>query len=139
MKKKGLLLTLVTAIMSVMMLLLCSCSTYGNVKAAFEKEGWTESEAAQTYQSQIMSYLNANSEEELTQVCNVHILAKAWQGVVFIAEFTSTEKMNEKIAESETLQGIIQDAQKSDYVNGNCVLLPILGASETVMTIFKNA
>ena len=38
-------------------------------------------------------------------------------------EFNSTDDMNKKIDESETLKGMIKDVQNSDFVNKNCILL----------------
>jgi hypothetical protein len=105
------------------MLLFCGCSTYGSVKSAFEREGYTESENIEAYQDKIYDALNAKSEEEVDKVCKVHLLVKDTIKVALILEFDSNDKMNEQINESETLKGLIKDAQKSDYVSGTCILL----------------
>lgn len=122
MKKKSLFLTCVTLLVA-MMLLFCGCSTYGSVKSAFEREGYTESENIEAYQDKIYDALNAKSEEEVDKICKVHLLVKDTIKVALILEFDSNDKMNEQINESDTLKGLIKDAQKSDYVSGTCILL----------------
>ncbi len=134
-KKLGIVVTALTLV-TVLLMSLCGCSTFGKIKSAFEKKEYKESENIQTYQSEIMKYLNADSEEELEQICNIHLLYNGMK-VAIICEFSSTKEMNEQIESSETLKGVIKDAQNSDYVNGNCILLPI--AVPEVVEIFKNA
>ncbi len=134
-KKLGIVVTALTLV-TVLLMSLCGCSTFGKIKSAFEKKEYKESENIQTYQSEIMKYLNADSEEELEQICNIHLLYNDMK-VAIICEFSSTKEMNEQIESSETLKGVIKDAQNSDYVNGNCILLPI--AVPEVVEIFKNA
>ena len=53
----------------------------------------------------------------------------------FVLEFKSDAELQKAFEEngSATLKGLITDAQNSDYVNGNCILLPsILDNSEKV-------
>ena len=49
-------------------------------------------------------------------------------------EFSSSSDLMAAIEESETLKGLIKDAQNSDYVNGNCVLTTI---NPEAVEIFK--
>ena len=124
MKKK--LTTIFTALTLVVVLLatLCGCSSYGGIKSAFEKAGYKESANIEKYQAQIMEALNAKSEEEVEQLAKVHLFVKEknFANFALIIEFNSTKEMNEMINESETLRGFAKDAQKSDLVNGNCIL-----------------
>ena len=137
MKKK--LATIITSIVITLVLVatLCGCSTFGKIQKAFENEGYTQSENAEKYQDQFMKYLNAESDEEVEQICTVHIFTKDYVKVAIIFEFKSTDELNEQIEKSDALKGAIKDAQNSDYVNGNCILVPI--ALPEVVEIFKNA
>ena len=67
MKKKSLLLTC-AALLAVMIMLLCGCSSYGGIKASYENAGFTESELTEAIQSDLMKAINAGSEEEIEQV-----------------------------------------------------------------------
>ncbi len=145
MKKKSLLLTCLVLAMT-MLMVLCGCSTYGKIEKAFINDGYTVSEKTETYQKQLLEALNAKSEEDAKAICTIHLLVKTENGTIvnlptaatFIFEFSSTDEMNEKINDSETLKGLIKDAQNSDYVNGNCIAFPVLN-SNAVLEIFKNA
>ena len=70
-----------------------------------------------------------------------HSTAFGVGGYVLILEFASTGDIDKIFGEdgSETIKGIIKDAQKSDYVNGNCVLAPLtLAYAEEALELFKN-
>lgn len=137
MKKKlaAIFSTMLVALMLVAVL--CGCSTYGSVKSAFENEGYTESQNVQEYQDRIVDYLGENYKD----VCTLHIMTKGLtDGVAIICEFKSTEEIDEQIKNSSMLQGAIKDAQNSDYVNGNCLLLPVpVITTSKVVDIFKKA
>ena len=131
MKKKSLFFTCITLVVA-MVMILCGCSTYGKIKSAYEDAGYAESEKIEAYQDQIYEALNAESEEDVEAVCKVHLFSKNL-AVALILEFNSTDEMNEKIKESDTLKGMISDAQESKYVSGNCILLfatPLTDAAE---------
>lgn len=131
MKKRSLFFTCITLVVA-MVMILCGCSSYGKIKSAYEKEGYTESEKIESYQDQIYDALNAESEDEVEAVCSVHLFTKGL-AVALILEFNSTDEMNEKIKESDALKGMISDAQESNRVSGNCVLLfatPLTDAAE---------
>ena len=89
-----------------------------------------------------MKCLNANSEEEIKSICTVHVFTKPGTllpvaTVAIVFEFSSTDKMKETIEKSAMLKGAIKDIQNSDYVNENCVLLPL--ATRESVEIFKKA
>jgi len=137
MKKKSLLLTCLVLAMT-MLMVLCGCSTYGKIEKAFVNEGYTVNENTETYQKKLLETLNAESEEDAKAICTIHVLTKGLSAA-FIFEFSSTDEMNEKIEDSATLKGLIEDAQNSDYVNGNCVLFPLSLNPDDMVKIFKNA
>jgi hypothetical protein len=136
-KKLGILLTSLTLVI-VMLATLCGCSSYGGIKKAFENNGYKESESLGNFQSKVMECLNANSEEEIEQICTVHALSKG-VSIAIIFEFSSTDQMKKTIESSDMLKGAIKDVQKSDLVNGNCVLFPLCAISTTITDIFKKA
>ena len=125
MKKKLAMLFSSLALVLVMIATLCACSTYGSVKRAYEKEGWTEDETVVQLQK---GFLSATLGEDYEKVCTIHGLKKDLLNYVVILEFDSTKEMNEEIKDNATLKGMIQDAQKSDIVSGTCILLVSVGS-----------
>ncbi len=107
MKKK--LATIFSSLALVAMLIatLCACSTYGSVKSEYESKGWTENENCVKLQETLLK--NALGED-YAQTCKIHALAKNGSilNYVVILEFKSTDEMNKKINESETLKGMIK-------------------------------
>lgn len=137
MKKKLSLIFTSVSLLLLMIVTLCACSTYGSVKRKFESEGWTENEELVEYQDAL---LKKALGEDYKSACTIHALGKDGSLVnyVVIVEFNSTEEMEEKINENETLKGIVKDAQNSDYINGNCVLVfytPLGGGND----VFKSS
>lgn len=136
MKKKLALIFSSLSLLLVMILTLCACSTYGSVKRKFEKEGWTEKEdLVETQETLLKSALG----DDYKSACKIHALKKdgTLLNFVIILEFDTTKEMNEKIDGSDTLKGLIKDAQNSDFVSGTCVLLfytPLGGGNE----VFKS-
>lgn len=118
-------------------LMLVSCSTYGKIESAFEKGGYTlqnaDKEATGTIKTE-------NGEITYT----IHTFQKEGEGLLggltqglstaIVWEFSSDADLMAAIEESETLKGLIKDAQNSDYVNGNCVLTTI---NPEAVEIFK--
>lgn len=138
MKKKSLLVTLVLVLAA--LFALAGCSSFTGIKSAYEKAGFTESEDAKTYQSEIKAALG----EDYQDICTVHVFTKTGEGVLgvlegaaaVILEFNSTKEMEEQIEKSETLKGLIKDVSTSSRVSGNCVLLVAVGADAE--STFKN-
>lgn len=136
MKKK--LATIFSSLALVAMLIatLCACSSYDSVKSEYESNGWTENENCVKLQETLLK--NALGED-YAQTCKIHALAKDGSilNYVVILEFKSTDEMNKKLDESETLKGMIKDVQNSDLVNKNCVLL--FSMTNEGREIFKNS
>lgn len=129
-------------LVTLMLALLAGCSSYSSIKSAFQKAGYSESQSIEEYQDDILKCLNANSEEEIKSICTVHVFTKPGTllpvaTVAIVFEFSSTDKMKETIEKSAMLKGAIKDIQNSDYVNENCVLLPL--ATRESVEIFKKA
>ena len=136
MKKKFATIFSSLALVAMLIATLCACSTYGSVKSKYESNGWTENEDCVKLQETLLK--NALGED-YAQTCKIHALAKNGSilNYVIILEFNSTDNMNKKIDESETLKGMIKDVQNSDFVNKNCILL--FSMTNEGREIFKNS
>ena len=136
MKKKFATIFSSLALVAMLIATLCACSTYGSVKSKYESNGWTENEDCVKLQETLLK--NALGED-YSQTCKIHALAKNGSilNYVIILEFNSTDDMNKKIDESETLKGMIKDVQNSDFVNKNCILL--FSMTNEGREIFKNS
>ena len=136
MKKKFATIFSSLALVAMLIATLCACSTYGSVKSKYESNGWTENEDCVKLQETLLK--NALGED-YAQTCKIHALAKNGSilNYVIILEFNSTDDMNKKIDESETLKGMIEDVQNSDFVNKNCILL--FSMTNEGREIFKNS
>lgn len=134
--KRKLTIALTSVLLVVgMIFAFCACSAYGSVKRAYTKAGYEESEFSDTYQK----YVTEMFGEDAGDVFKVHVLQKAADEddgffeqlgskltVAVIAEFNSTEEMNElmkKHVTAEDAEKIAEAVQKLDNVSGNCVLL----------------
>lgn len=136
MKKKFATIFSSLALVAMLIATLCACSTYGSVKSKYESNGLTENEDCVKLQETLLK--NALGED-YAQTCKIHALAKNGSilNYVIILEFNSTDDMNKKIDESETLKGMIKDVQNSDFVNKNCILL--FSMTNEGREIFKNS
>lgn len=141
MKRIASLLLLLTMI-AVAVLALASCSAYGGIEKRFLDADYQivnidDNATAKTLKAEF---------EEMDVSCTIHLLKKTTAafgvgGYVLILEFASTGDIDKIFGEdgSETIKGIIKDAQKSDYVNGNCVLAPLtLAYADEALELFKN-
>ncbi len=122
------------ALILVTLFTLVACSSFGGIKSNFEKNGYT--------------YIKADENDTTTKAitaelekgeisCTVHAFSKngtILPSIALVLEFGSDKELQKAISEdgSETLKGLIKDAQNSEYVNGNCILFPlsILNADE---------
>ena len=143
MKKK--LATVVTAFMLVCTMLVCLCacgSTWGKIKSAYEKEGYTEIKVSEKLRAAIEEQTDEKLEESDATIhfmtkakindddSDTEILLKAFLfpfTVVF--EYKNVEAVQkaykEELSEEEQKEfdKLWEEYQKSDIVNGNCILL----------------
>lgn len=128
---------LAAALCVCMALTLVGCNKYNAVLKAFEKEGF---EASSTV-DEIVNSLKASFEED-DIVVTPHVLHKSIASVL-ILEFSSTSDIDKALENNETLKGLLKDMAKSDYVNGNCVCVPLMPSLDysraKILEIFKNA
>ena len=133
MKKKLSLIFSSVALLLVMIVTLCACSTYGSVKSAYTKEGYEEIEISDTYKKQVNDMFGEDAADTLT----IHVLRKkitddmsavdkaaAATSTVIIAEFKSTKEMEEQMKEhvtAEDAKELSEKIQQLPNVSGNCV------------------
>ena len=125
--KNTLKITALALVLVTVLALLVSCgSTFGGIKANFEKHNY---ELKSSESGKI-----AADEKELTYT--IHTFQKKSDGGILggigsalstavVWEFGSNADLTAALDESETLKGLMKDAQQSDLVNGNCVLLTL--------------
>lgn len=116
----------------ILMFVLCGCSVnkMNRVKSNFVAAGYTYSQDANKYIEDIIAKAN---NEDIVFYPHVFILKEGIiTNVAVVLEFKSSQKLNEMLKESEMLKGMLKDLKKSDYVYGNCLLIPLLPISVTV-------
>ena len=123
-------------------LMLVSCSTYGKIQSAYEKAGYTlqdEKSGEIKTEDGVVTYTVHTFQKESESTGNIigDFIGGAQQATttVIIWEFGSDKDLAAAIENNATLSGAIKDAQKSDYVNGNCILFPVV--SNEGLEIFK--
>lgn len=129
---------ILAAILSLTLLFtLVGCNKYGSVQKAFENEGFKQSETLEGILDDVKSYFE---KEDMT--VTPHVFTKGLTCTVVIFEFKSNADLDKAIEENETIKGLLKDLSKSDYVNGNCLCVPVVCVSPSakdVLKIFKNA
>ena len=128
-------------ILSIMVLSLVACSSFGGIKSSFEKNGYTYVENANS--DSTAKKITAEMEQgEIS--CTPHLFKGEGKGLfggdvyAFVLEFDSDADMNKAIEESGTISGLIKDVQKSDLVKRNCLLIPIsLTQIDEMIEIFQ--
>ena len=130
MKRKAALWTSLVLALA-MLFALTGCSSYGSIKKAYENAGYTESDSLQEYQDKVVEALGEENED-YENSCTVHFFSKMDglldMGVAIVLEFHSTKKLEEMVENSATFKGVYEDAQKSDWVKENCVLIFAFGS-----------
>ena len=139
-KKLGIVVTAL-ALIVVMVATLCACSTYGSIKSAFKKEGYTEVEMTDTQKEQVKSAIGEEYAEKVT----IHVLSKESDGsllgqlasaasTAIIIEFKSKDDIVDAIGE-ENAEDAYEKLQKLDTVSGNCMIISV---SPDALKIFKS-
>lgn len=133
-------------LLSVMMLSLVACSSFGTVKKNFLDAGYTYIENADSESGDAAAAKTITAELENGDIsCTVHLFKTTTKILVadvpvyaLVLEFGSDKDMQEYLSQSETAKGFMKDAQQSDYINGNCLLLPLsLTKYQEMIDVFK--
>ena len=142
--KKSLKVVALLVAMLAMSLFLTACgSSYGKIESALEENGYKKVETSSQGQ---------NVVEESDVAVTAHFFTKEIN-LVLVLEFKATEDMKEFYADSETMQGLLQDIQDegsaeefyqaledAGLAKGNCLVLclnPLYASA--VADIVKNA
>ena len=141
--KKILFTAVAMLLLLTMVLSLASCgSTFGAIKANFEKAGYELIELTDEEMEVLGDLVSGEIKTEDGVITYAVHAFKKESGLLsglttsFVFEFGSDADLAKAIGESETLKGVIKDAQDSDYVYGNCVLFP-LNVNPDIVDIFK--
>ena len=121
----------VLTVVLAMTFMLCACSAYSGIESRMKKAGYEVASGESTETKTVTAAVDSMQLD-----CTVHIFSKKYEGALadvssfaVVLEFESNDELekalNEKIENSATLKGFIQDMEKSSYVNGNCILIPI--------------
>ncbi|MBQ8859177.1 MAG: hypothetical protein IJ012_05245 [Clostridia bacterium] len=124
--KKIVSLVLSALLLCTLVLSLASCSTYNSIEKRFVNAGY---EVVDTTDEDGNDFLDfAHELEEGGEVsCTVHILKKDLVSAAIILEFGADKdaaaRLDELLTEDD-YNNFIEADEKSDYLNGNCVLVP---------------
>lgn len=134
-------------LLAAMAFTLISCSSFNSIKKAFIDNGYTYIDNADSEDNDDAKQANTiTAELEENEIsCTVHMFKTTTKIIVdipvyaLVLEFNSEKDLTEAIENSETIKGLIKDSQESDYINGNCLLVPLsLTKYEEMIEIFKN-
>lgn len=140
--KKKLSVVFALALSAVMLFVLCACgSTWGKIKSAYEKEGYTEIELSE----EIKEALHLSDEDTEESDATVHFLTNAkvndddstleliakivLSKTAIVWEYKNVEAVQKAYKEDlneeqqEKFDELWKEYQKSDKVNGNCILV----------------
>lgn len=134
-------------ILSMAAVMLVSCSSFGSIKSNFKKNGYEYVEMKDDATDDEAKEANTivASLEKGDVSCTAHLFKTTTKVLTadvpvyaLVLEFKSDKELEEALADSETLKGMFKDAQKSDLVNGNCLLIPLsLTKYDEMVKIFK--
>ncbi len=114
-----------------LLLFLVGCNSFSGIRKDFENAGYTYSEET----NNIIASLLEEFEEEDVEVTG-HSFSKGLNAA-FVLEFKSSQELEDRLSESATLQGLVEDLQKSDFVRGNCLLIPIGLNPQEMIDVFQ--
>ena len=139
--KKIITSVLALAMIVTMLFTFVACSSYNAIKSDFEDAGWTllneDDEKTGEIQTDdgVITYTIHTFQPESEGGLLGGIVSTAKTAIVW--EFSSDKDLEKAIGESETLKGLISDAQNSEYVNGNCVLTSFSGEAKDIFNKSK--
>ncbi len=98
---------------------------FASISKRFEDEGYKYSERISSTYSQIV----AEYPEDVT--VKPHVFTSGLK-VALILEFTDIKKMAEAIEESPSTMRLIEDLNRAELINGNCLLIPFSITNEGI-------
>lgn len=137
-------------LVTVLVVSLVSCtSKYGDIRAAFEKEGYSENQSLESASKAIKEEL-----EKKDFAVEIHLLTKSNKITsALVVEFKSTQEMVEAYESSATIRDLVKDIADSEDVNAvynalkdagyakdNCLVIPLsLIYAKEITNIVKSA
>ena len=131
--KRTLKITALALVLATLAILLVSCGTsFGGIRANFEKHNYElkSSEPGKIeYDGKVLNYTVHTFQVKTDSSGNIFddfiggLTGLASTAIVW--EFASNADLNAALEQNDTLKGLLNDAQQSDFVNGNCVLLTV--------------
>ncbi len=132
MKKTIKLLSLTMALV-LCALTLVSCSSFSSIKSNFEKNGYElkgeEKTGTVKLEEGEITYtihtFQVKTEEGDSALDN--IIGGITQGLstAIVWEFASDKDLNKAIENNDEIKAVLKDAEKSKFVNGNCILMTV--------------
>lgn len=126
--KKIITSVLALVMIATMLFTFVACSSYNAIKKDFEDAGYVLQNADNETTGEIKT-------DDGVITYTIHTFKKEGSGIIggitsalstaTVWEFSSDKDLNKALEESETIKGILKDAQQSKIVNGNCVLVTI--------------
>ena len=140
--KRTLKITALALVLATLVVLLVSCTTsFGGIRANFEKHNYElkSSEPGKIeYDGKVLNYTIHTFQVKTDSSGNIfdNIIGglTGLASTAIVWEFSSNADLNAALEQNDTLKGLLNDAQQSDFVNGNCVLLT---ANTNAIKIFK--
>lgn len=139
------------ALVAVMLLVtLASCSSsFGAIKSNFKKNGYEYVEDGEgnsifsTYVADLEEgdisvtfhlFKGSRKNDDETKGFLDNVISGIADAIDYcgVIEFASDEDMQKALSEYETFKGLVKDAQNSNLVNGNCVLIPGLNYDKQI-------
>lgn len=127
-------------------LALVSCSTFGSIKSNFESNGYELKTEDKDTTGEIkledgtIAYtihtfqLKQEKDEDAGILDQIGGAIAGALSTAIVWEFSSEGDLKKAMEENEEIKAILKDAQESDFVNGNCILMTI---NPDAVKIFK--
>ena len=136
---KTLLRVVAVAILATMVLSLVACSSFGEIKESFEKNEYVYVENAD-FEKTAEAIIAGLEKDNIS--CTAHLFkTDGLFGIdvyALVLEFASEDDLAVALSESTALKVFFEDSQDSEYVNGNCLLVPIsLTKADEMLKIFN--
>ena len=141
MKKKFVTVVSLLAVVMAMLMLFSACSTYGKVKSTFEKAGYEVTDVSEERKTQLADLIGKENVDR----ADIHTFTKGLNYAV-VLEYNNSEQLVKALKDVVEFKefGVTEDdgkaaydkLQKSDKVNGNCV---VLFASIDGYSVFKSS
>ena len=131
--KKTVKIIALTMALVLCLLALVSCSTFSSIQKNFEKNGYELQGEGKTgsfsYEGKEISYtvytFQVKKEEDGGVLDNIIGGITQTLSTAIVWEFATNADLEKAIENNEDIKALLKDANATDYVNGNCVLMTV--------------